>query len=117
SLGLLKRTKNSRIVNVSSAGAKFFKNFDPKQVDSYPGFLAVYAKSKLCNILFTIELAQKLKGTDVTTYSLHPGAVKTDVFRDVTGWWKIAFIVVSNLFYKVSINIFFIKNTYSCFLL
>ena len=32
-----------------------------------------YAHSKLCNVLFTRELANRLEGTGVTCYSLHPG--------------------------------------------
>nr|XP_018907783.1 PREDICTED: retinol dehydrogenase 12-like [Bemisia tabaci]XP_018907784.1 PREDICTED: retinol dehydrogenase 12-like [Bemisia tabaci] len=40
-----------------------------------------YGRSKLANIFFTTELARKLEGTGVTTYSLHPGLVHTDLFR------------------------------------
>lgn len=32
-----------------------------------------YCHSKLCNVLFTYELAKRLQGSDVTCYSLHPG--------------------------------------------
>lgn len=32
-----------------------------------------YCNSKLCNVLFTRELANRLEGTSVTCYSLHPG--------------------------------------------
>lgn len=32
-----------------------------------------YCSSKLCNVLFTRELANRLEGTSVTCYSLHPG--------------------------------------------
>lgn len=32
-----------------------------------------YCNSKLCNVLFTRELANRLEGTPVTCYSLHPG--------------------------------------------
>jgi NAD(P)-dependent dehydrogenase (short-subunit alcohol dehydrogenase family) len=41
-----------------------------------PGF-EVYARSKLCNILFTRELARRLAGTGVTANCLHPGFVAT----------------------------------------
>ena len=44
----------------------------------------VYARSKLCNILFTRELARWLAGTGVTANSLHPGFVSTR-FGDQTG--------------------------------
>ena len=42
-----------------------------------------YNHSKLANILFSAELARRLAGTGVTTYSLHPGVVATDVWRSV----------------------------------
>ena len=45
--------------------------------------LPEYGVSKLCNVLFSAELARKLKGTGVTTYSIHPGVVATDVWREV----------------------------------
>ncbi|HVR08964.1 MAG TPA: SDR family NAD(P)-dependent oxidoreductase, partial [Thermoanaerobaculia bacterium] len=48
-----------------------------------PGF-GVYARSKLCNILFTRELARRLAGTGVTANSLHPGFVATR-FGDQAG--------------------------------
>ena len=42
-----------------------------------------YGHSKLANVLFSAELARRLSGTGVTTYSLHPGVVATDVWRSV----------------------------------
>jgi NAD(P)-dependent dehydrogenase (short-subunit alcohol dehydrogenase family) len=48
-----------------------------------PAF-AVYGRSKLCNILFTKELARRLAGTGVTANCLHPGFVATR-FGDQTG--------------------------------
>lgn len=44
----------------------------------------VYGRSKLCNILFTRELARRLSGTGVTANSFHPGFVATR-FGDDTG--------------------------------
>lgn len=65
---------------------QYIRGFDIDNLDVFPHeslFLepAVYARTKACNILFTRELAERLKGTSVTTYSLHPGAVLTDLFR------------------------------------
>jgi NAD(P)-dependent dehydrogenase (short-subunit alcohol dehydrogenase family) len=48
-----------------------------------PGF-KVYGRSKLCNILFTRELARRLAGTGVTVNTLHPGFVATR-FGDQSG--------------------------------
>jgi NAD(P)-dependent dehydrogenase (short-subunit alcohol dehydrogenase family) len=38
-----------------------------------------YGRSKLCNILFTRELARRLAGTGVTANCLHPGFVRTNL--------------------------------------
>jgi retinol dehydrogenase-12 len=40
-----------------------------------------YAVSKLANVLFSAELARRLQGSSVTTYSLHPGVVASDIWR------------------------------------
>jgi NAD(P)-dependent dehydrogenase (short-subunit alcohol dehydrogenase family) len=45
----------------------------------------VYPRSKLLNILFTVELARRLAGSGVTANCLHPGFVRTALGRDVTG--------------------------------
>ncbi|XP_064098375.1 retinol dehydrogenase 13-like isoform X1 [Macrobrachium nipponense] len=73
-----------RIINVSSGIHVIARKINLRDLN----FLAsnysptsAYAQSKLCNILFTKELAEKLEGTEVTANSLHPGAVGTDFFR------------------------------------
>jgi len=45
--------------------------------------LGEYAVSKLCNVLFSQELARRTTGTGVTTYALHPGVVASDIWRRV----------------------------------
>jgi retinol dehydrogenase-12 len=45
--------------------------------------LQEYRVSKLANVLFSAELGRKLAGSGVTTYSLHPGVVATEVWRSV----------------------------------
>jgi NAD(P)-dependent dehydrogenase (short-subunit alcohol dehydrogenase family) len=42
-----------------------------------------YAVSKLCNVLFTQELARRLNPDSVTAYALHPGVVASDIWRRV----------------------------------
>jgi retinol dehydrogenase-12 len=46
---------------------------------SYTG-MTEYAVSKLCNVLFTKELARRTEGTGVTTYALHPGVIASDIW-------------------------------------
>lgn len=77
-LDVLKTSSPARVVNVSSdAHRGMTLNFDDLQNEkNYQGF-KVYGQSKLCNVLFTYELARRLDGTRVTANALHPGFVAT----------------------------------------
>jgi NAD(P)-dependent dehydrogenase (short-subunit alcohol dehydrogenase family) len=77
-LDRIKATAPAHIVSVSSAAHdRASINFDDLQSEnSYGGFRA-YGQSKLCNVLFTYELARRLEGTGVTANCLHPGVVMT----------------------------------------
>jgi NAD(P)-dependent dehydrogenase (short-subunit alcohol dehydrogenase family) len=78
-LDVLKASAPARIINVgcdSHRGAKI--NFDDIQsTKNYSGYGA-YSRSKLCNLLFTYELARRLEGSGVTVNALHPGFVASD---------------------------------------
>lgn len=75
----------ARIVSTASgAHRRAVLDFDDLQSRTgYQGF-SVYAKSKLCNILFTRELARRIAGSGVTANCLHPGFVATR-FGDQSG--------------------------------
>lgn len=77
-LDILKNSAPSRIVNVASAAHQGGRiHFDDLQGERrYSGWRA-YCQSKLANILFTYELAERLKDTQVTANVLHPGFVAT----------------------------------------
>uniref|UniRef100_A0A4W4F5V5 Dehydrogenase/reductase (SDR family) member 13a, tandem duplicate 1 n=1 Tax=Electrophorus electricus TaxID=8005 RepID=A0A4W4F5V5_ELEEL len=96
-LDRLKACAPSRVVTVSSRGYEI-GNIDFECINAHKdlgrgnsalSLLRLYTHSKLCNILFTHELAKRLEGTNVTCYSLHPGLsmVLTPImalfFRDV----------------------------------
>jgi NAD(P)-dependent dehydrogenase (short-subunit alcohol dehydrogenase family) len=61
----------ARIVNVASLGQQAIDFDDVMLERGYSGTRA-YCQSKLAQILFTIELAERLKGTRTTVHSLHP---------------------------------------------
>lgn len=79
-LDLLKQTPHARIVNVASdSHYKGRIDFDDLYMKSNYAGLKAYERAKLCNVLFTIELAERLKNTGITVNALHPGRVKTDI--------------------------------------
>lgn len=86
-LDRLKECGPSRVVNVSSAAHNWGRvDFDCLNTHRDLGVgtsgldcFRVYGDSKLCNVLFTHELAKRLKGTKVTCYSLHPGKNQSSV--------------------------------------
>ncbi len=84
-LDRLKASAPARIVNVASeAHRNAALDFGDLQTErNYSGWLA-YRRSKLANILFTSELAQRLSGSGVTSNCLHPGFVATS-FGDNNG--------------------------------
>jgi retinol dehydrogenase-14 len=73
----------ARIVNVAS-DAHTFGALEPDDYMSTRVFkpMKVYGRSKLANILFTVELAKRLDGTGVSANCLHPGFVSTSLARD-----------------------------------
>lgn len=85
-LDRLRESAPSRIVNVSSIGHYKASGIDYEAVrrptKSITGF-PEYCVSKLGNVLHAQELARRLEETGVTTYSLHPGEIASDVWRRV----------------------------------
>jgi retinol dehydrogenase-12 len=57
--------------------------------------LGEYAVSKLCNVLFSQELARRTEGTGVHAYALHPGVVASDIWRRVP--WPVRPLVTRNM--------------------
>lgn len=83
-LELLKDTAPTRVVNVSSGyhlSAGSFTLEDLPRPERSGGHRA-YARSKLCNLLFTYELARRLEGSGATANALSPGLVGTDTARN-----------------------------------
>lgn len=50
-----------------------------------------YAHSKLANVLFSLELARQLRGTRISSNSLHPGVIKTNIARNESAVIRILF--------------------------
>jgi retinol dehydrogenase-14 len=85
-LDRLKESAPSRVITVSSE-AQRWGNMDFGDLQStrrYRGF-PVYGMTKLANIMFTYELAERLQGTGVTVNCLHPGSVGTNFGQNNRG--------------------------------
>ena len=80
----LEKTSPSRVITVSSTlhkkGEIAFDSF--RGYEKYNSSVA-YNNSKLCNVLFALELASRKVDSGVTSNVLHPGAVSTDIVRDL----------------------------------
>ncbi len=76
----------TRVVNVSSEAHYSARGIDfaavRRRTQTFAG-AREYAVSKLCNVLFTQELARRLDRTAVASYALHPGVVASDIWRRI----------------------------------
>jgi NAD(P)-dependent dehydrogenase (short-subunit alcohol dehydrogenase family) len=75
----------ARVVSTASDAHKGYAlDFDDLQATKSYSAISAYGRSKLCNILFTRELARRWSATGVTANCLHPGFVATR-FGDASG--------------------------------
>ncbi|KAM9777451.1 retinol dehydrogenase 12-like [Neosynchiropus ocellatus] len=103
----LKEAGGARVVTLSSMAHRWGSiDFEALEADRHLGtggyswqFFAAYCSSKLCNVLFTRELARRLRGSDVTCYSVHPGIVRTQLSRHVSLWQKVFIEPVAQLLF------------------
>jgi len=89
-LDVLKKSAPSRIVTVSSHCHKWglgnkngVMQFDDLMFDKEYNYIYAYAQSKVANIMFTRHLGKLLNGTGVTTYSISPGMIRSDMGREM----------------------------------
>ncbi len=85
----LKESAPSRIVTVASGRhAHGTMDFDDLGFTRGYQILRAYARSKLANVLFSSEQARRLVGTRVTSNSVHPGRVATNIWAGAPEWTK-----------------------------
>ena len=82
--------EGGRIVNVASGAHKTGKiHFDDINLTKGFNVIKAYSQSKLANVLFTRELARRVKDRGITVNCCHPGAVATNIGIDrETGFGK-----------------------------
>merc|ERR1740131_22005 len=65
--------------------------------------MPAYAQSKLCNILFSLELTKRLEGTGVTANSVHPGVVHTEItYKNDSYFHNLVFSSIFKMFARDS---------------
>ncbi len=86
----LKKASSPRIINVASEahrrGSIDFLDLEKKH--GYNGWSA-YCQSKLGNVLFTYELARRLRGENITVNALHPGFVSSGFGKNNPLWYRV----------------------------
>ncbi len=80
------RGDSPRIVNLSSGGHSICNvdlddpNYESTEYDPWNS----YGRSKTANVLFTVELAGRLRERGVLSFAVHPGAIMTELGRHLT---------------------------------
>ncbi len=81
-LDTLKKSAPAKVVVVSSVAHQNARLvFDNLQGEKHFDAYGAYSLSKLANLLFTYELAERLKDVPVTVNALHPGVIETKLLR------------------------------------
>jgi len=89
-LDLVVKSAPARVVTVASVGHRR-GTLDFEDLGFERGgysIMRAYSRSKLANILFANELARRLAGSGVTSNSLHPGSVDTNIWSGAPLWAK-----------------------------
>jgi dehydrogenase/reductase SDR family protein 13 len=96
------RAPQGRVVNVSSVAHLRAPPIDwsmlERRTTPRRATFADYAVTKLMNVLHAKELARRLAGTRVTTYALHPGGVRSNIWRalPLPAQWLLKLFLISN---------------------
>ncbi len=88
-LDIMIKHEPGRIVNVASQ-AHMKIDFGNLNGEKKYNYFNAYKYSKAANILFTFDLAEKLRNTQVTVNSVHPGVVRTSIYDGIRGLSKLA---------------------------
>lgn len=83
-LELIKKSMPARIINVASNAHKGVDRIHFEDIGFNEGYrpFQTYAQSKLANIMFTYDLAERLESSEITVNVLHPGSVASKLYRN-----------------------------------
>jgi retinol dehydrogenase 14 len=101
---LLAKSAPARVVSVASIGHRSGTlDFDDLGYEHGYKIMRAYSRSKLANVLFANELARRLAGTGVTSNSLHPGAVNSNIWSGAP-WYAQPVIRLLRAFAFISVE-------------
>ena len=102
-LDRLKQAEQGRVVVVASEAYRFCRGIRFDDLQWNEGFSAfpTYGHSKLANILFARELAERVQGTRLTVNALHPGAVRSQLGAQNT-WYAGRILVLLKPFLRTA---------------
>jgi len=93
-LDSLKASAPSRVISITAPSTTEL-NFDDLQGEKSFSAFQAFGASKMCNLLFTYELARRLAGTGVTANAIHPGLVKLNLLNEASPlmrWLSLLFL-------------------------
>lgn len=101
----------TRVVNVSAlahqAGQMYFDDINFNKIKYEP--IKAYCQSKLANVLFSAELAEREAKNGINVYSLHPGAIATDLVRNIKDSYGAIVAGIVNWFFLPFLKVCFLK--------
>jgi len=89
-LDQLGKSTQGRIINLSSSVYTMGQlDLDNLQGERRYSVMRAYSASKLLVLLFTLELAERLRGTPITANAVHPGVVRTQMMFQAPGLFRL----------------------------
>jgi NAD(P)-dependent dehydrogenase (short-subunit alcohol dehydrogenase family) len=80
-LDVLRASAPARVLTVT-APSTVPLDFDDLQGEKKFSAAQAFGASKMCNLLFTYELARRMEGTGVTANAIHPGLAKSNLMKE-----------------------------------
>jgi retinol dehydrogenase 14 len=72
---------SARVLNIT-APSTVPLNFDDLQAERNFNSLNAFGATKMANLLFTLELAQRLENTGITVNAIHPGLARSGLMKE-----------------------------------
>jgi len=111
-LDLLKNSSPAQVINIAVSSHKLRLDFNDLQSSNHYGAWDSFFKTKLCLLLFSIELSRRIDSSGITVVITAPGSFKSNLVREAR--WPIG--QIKNLFSgtvdKAAKNIVFLASSY-----